>query len=206
MLFKEHRRPLLIAIFGRFAEAGNYYLFTVFVLSYATTTLGVPRQYGLAAVMIGSALNIVMIPVFGRLSDTIGRKKTFLLGGAAIILTAWPTFALVYTGQQWAIILGVSLFLALGHAMVYAPLPAMYCELFPTSVRYSGISVGYQMASILLAGFMPALAGAIVLWTGGTGTVVAIIILSTAIAMISISFAPETKDVDLATVGQPAAR
>ncbi|MCV7450481.1 MHS family MFS transporter [Micrococcus luteus] len=206
VLFKEHRRPLLIAIFGRFAEAGNYYLFTVFVLSYATTTLGVPRQYGLAAVMIGSALNIVMIPVFGRLSDTIGRKKTFLLGGAAIILTAWPTFALVYTGQQWAIILGVSLFLALGHAMVYAPLPAMYCELFPTSVRYSGISVGYQMASILLAGFMPALAGAIVLWTGGTGTVVAIIILSTAIAMISISFAPETKDVDLATVGQPAAR
>ncbi len=202
VLFKHHRKPLLIAIFGRFAEAGNYYLFTVFVLSYVTTTLGVPRQYGLVAVMVGSTLNIVMIPVFGRLSDSIGRKKTFLLGGVAIIVTAWPIFALVQTGQQWAIILGVALFLALGHALVYAPLPALYCEMFPTSVRYSGISVGYQMASILLAGFMPALAGAIVLWTGGTGMVVAIIIASTAVAMLSISFAPETKDVDLAAVGR----
>jgi len=204
VLFAHHRKPLLIAIFGRFAEAGNYYLFTVFVLSYVTTTLGVPRNYGLVAVMIGSALNIVMIPVFGRLSDRIGRKKTFFLGGAAIILTAWPIFALVQTGQQWAIIAGVALFLALGHALVYAPLPALYCELFPTAVRYSGISVGYQMASILLAGFMPALAGAIVLWTGGTDVVVLIIIATTAIAMLSISFAPETKDLDLATIGQTA--
>ncbi|MHC5557858.1 MFS transporter [Kocuria sp. U4B] len=204
VLFAHHRKPLLIAIFGRFAEAGNYYLFTVFVLSYVTTTLGVPRNYGLVAVMIGSALNIVMIPVFGALSDRIGRKKTFFLGGAAIILTAWPIFALVQTGQQWAIIAGVALFLALGHALVYAPLPALYCELFPTAVRYSGISVGYQMASILLAGFMPALAGAIVLWTGGTDVVVLIIIATTAIAMLSVSFAPETKDLDLATIGQTA--
>lgn len=203
VLFKHHRKPLLIAIFGRFAEAGNYYLFTVFVLSYVTTTLEVPRNYGLIAVMVGSALNIVMIPIFGRLSDIIGRKKTFFLGGTAIIVTAWPIFALVQTGEQWAIILGVALFLALGHALVYAPLPALYCEMFPTAVRYSGISVGYQMASILLAGFMPALAGAIVLWTGGTDVVVLIIIATTAIAMLSISFTPETKDIDLATVGQP---
>lgn len=204
VLFKHHRKPLLIAIFGRFAEAGNYYLFTVFVLSYVTTTLEVPRNYGLVAVMVGSALNIVMIPIFGRLSDRIGRKKTFFLGGTAIIITAWPIFALVQTGEQWAIILGVALFLALGHALVYAPLPALYCELFPTAVRYSGISVGYQMASILLAGFMPALAGAIVLWTGGTDVVVLIIVATTAIAMLSISFTKETKDVDLAAVGQPA--
>lgn len=202
VLLTDHRKPLLITIFGRFAEAGNYYLFTVFVLSYVTTTLEVPRQYGLTAVMIGSALNIIMIPVFGRLSDNIGRKPTFFLGGAAIIITAWPIFALIQTGQQWAIILGISLFLALGHALVYAPLPALYCELFPTAVRYSGISIGYQMASILLAGFMPALAGALVLWTGGTHFVVLIIIVSTAIAMLSISFAKETKDVDLANIGQ----
>ncbi|WP_411375026.1 MFS transporter [Arthrobacter sp. MPF02] len=201
-LLANHRKPLLIAIFGRFAEAGNYYLFTVFVLSYVTSTLKVPQHYGLTAVMVGSALNIAMIPVFGHVSDRIGRKKTFLLGGAAIILTAWPIFALVQTGQMWAIVLGVALFLALGHAMVYAPLPALYCELFPTTVRYSGISVGYQMASILLAGFMPALAGALVLWSGGTWPVILIVIASTVIAMTSISFAKETKDLDLATIGR----
>lgn len=201
-LLAHHRKPLLIAIFGRFAEAGNYYLFTVFVLSYVTSTLKVPQHYGLTAVMIGSALNIAMIPVFGHVSDRIGRKKTFLLGGTAIILTAWPIFTLVQTGQMWAIVLGVALFLALGHAMVYAPLPALYCELFPTAVRYSGISVGYQMASILLAGFMPALAGALVLWSGGTWPVILIVIASTVIAMVSISFARETKDLDLATIGK----
>lgn len=201
-LVANHRKPLLIAIFGRFAEAGNYYLFTVFVLSYVTTTLQVPKHFGLTAVMIGSALNIIMIPVFGRLSDNIGRKRTFLLGGSAIVLTAWPIFALIGTGQQFAIILGVALFLALGHAMVYAPLPAMYCELFPTAVRYSGISIGYQMASILLAGFMPALASALVLWSGGTWPVIAIIIASTIVAMVSVSFAKETKDVELADIGK----
>ncbi len=150
-------------------------------------------------------MNIAMIPVFGHVSDRIGRKKTFFLGGAAIILTAWPIFTLVQTGQMWAIVLGVALFLALGHAMVYAPLPALYCELFPTAVRYSGISVGYQMASILLAGFMPALAGALVLWSGGTWPVILIVIASTAVAMLSISFAKETKDLDLATIGKKEA-
>ncbi|MET1153744.1 MFS transporter [Arthrobacter sp.] len=204
-LLAHHRKPLLIAIFARFAEAGNYYLFTVFVLSYVTTTLKVPQYYGLTAVMIGSALNIIMIPVFGRLSDRIGRKRTFLLGGTAITLTAWPIFALIGTGQQLAIILGVALFLALGHALVYAPLPALYCELFPTAVRYSGISIGYQMASILLAGFMPALASALVLWSGGTWPVVLIIIASTIVAMISVSFAKETKDLDLADIGNAPA-
>ncbi|WP_306909883.1 MFS transporter [Arthrobacter sp. B3I9] len=204
-LLAHHRKPLLIAIFARFAEAGNYYLFTVFVLSYVTTTLKVPQYYGLTAVMIGSALNIIMIPVFGRLSDRIGRKRTFLLGGTAIVLTAWPIFALIGTGQQLAIILGVALFLALGHALVYAPLPALYCELFPTAVRYSGISIGYQMASILLAGFMPALASALVLWSGGTWSVVLIIIASTIVAMVSVSFANETKDLDLADIGKTQA-
>jgi metabolite-proton symporter len=204
-LLAHHRKPLLIAIFARFAEAGNYYLFTVFVLSYVTTTLKVPQYYGLTAVMIGSALNIIMIPVFGRLSDRIGRKRTFLLGGTAIVLTAWPIFALIGTGQQLAIILGVALFLALGHALVYAPLPALYCELFPTAVRYSGISIGYQMASILLAGFMPALASALVLWSGGTWAVVLIIIASTIVAMVSVSFANETKDLDLADIGKTQA-
>jgi hypothetical protein len=98
------------------------------------------------------------------------------------------------------------MFLALGHALVYAPLPALYCELFPTAVRYSGISIGYQMASILLAGFMPALAGALVLWSGSTWPVVLIIIATTAIAMLSISFAKETKDLDLATIGRTKPR
>jgi metabolite-proton symporter len=198
VLFRSHKKSLLIAIFGRFAEAGNYYLFTTFVLSYVTTTLGAPRSYGLIASMIGATANIVMIPVFGKLSDRIGRVKTFLIGGALIVVTAWPIFAMVHTGQLWGIVGGVTIFLALGHAMVYAPLPALYCELFPTAVRYSGISIGYQMASILLASFTPALASAMVLWGDGElWMVIGFVILTTVIAMVSISFASDRRHLEL---------
>ncbi|BBY18697.1 MFS transporter [Mycolicibacterium litorale] len=198
VLFRNFKKPLLIAIFGRFAEAGNYYLFTTFVLSYVTTTLDAPRSYGLIASMVGAAANIVMIPVFGRLSDRIGRVKTFLIGGGIIVVTAWPIFALVHTGQLWGIVAGVTIFLALGHAMVYAPLPALYCELFPTAVRYSGISIGYQMASILLASFTPALASAMVLWADGDlWMVIVFAILTTVVAMVAISFARDRRHLEL---------
>ncbi|WP_051871709.1 MFS transporter [Streptomyces sclerotialus] len=202
ILFRDHRKPLLITIFGRFAEAGNYYLFTTFILSYVTTTLGAPKSYGLTASMVGAAVNIAMIPVFGALSDRIGRVRTFLAGGALIVVTTWPVFALVHTGQLWAIVAGVVLFLALGHAMVYAPLPALYCEMFPTAVRFSGISIGYQMASVLLAGFTPALAGAMVLWADGSlWMVIAFAIVTTLIAMAAIAFAPDRRDRELDEIG-----
>ncbi|RVU23706.1 MFS transporter [Streptomyces antnestii] len=205
ILFRDHRKSLLITIFGRFAEAGNYYLFTTFILSYVTTTLHVPRSYGLTASMIGAAVNIVMIPVFGAVSDRIGRVRTFLIGGALVVVTTWPVFALVHTGRLWAIVAGVVLFLALGHAMVYAPLPALYCEMFPTAVRYSGISIGYQMASVLLASFTPALAGAMVLWAGGSlWMVIAFAIATTLIAMAAIAFAPDRRDRELDEIGDAA--
>ncbi|ABS03975.1 MFS transporter [Kineococcus radiotolerans] len=198
VLFREHKRSLLIAIFGRFAEAGNYYLFTTFILSYVTTTLGAPRSYGLTASMIGAAANIALIPVFGALSDRIGRPKTFLIGAGIIVVTTWPVFALVQTGELWAITLGVVIFMALGHAMVYAPLPALYCEMFPTAVRYSGISIGYQMASILLASFAPALAAAMVLWTDGSlWAVIVFAIACTLVAIVAISFAPDRRHLEL---------
>lgn len=201
IVFKYHKKPLLIATFSRFAEAGNYYLFTVFMLSYVATTLDLPPSYGLTAVIIGSALNIIMIPVFGRISDTIGRRKTFFLGAAVIAVAAWPIFTLINTGEPWAIILGVGIFLGLGHPAVYAVLPAFYCELFPTKVRYTGISVGYQMAAILLAGFTPVVAQALVAWSGSYWPLVVVVIVTVSIAAIAVAAAHETKDVDLNNVG-----
>lgn len=206
VVFKEHRRALVIALFSRFAEAGNYYLFTVFLLSYVATTLKLPASYGLVAVMIGSALNIAMIPVFGAISDRIGRKNTFFFGAAVIIVSAWPIFAMIQTGNPFTIIGGVAIFLTLGHAAVYSVLPAFYCELFPTEVRYTGISVGYQTAAILLAGFTPVIASALVLWSGGTWPLVVIIVVTTLIAVTAVAAAKESKDLDLDTIGKPTPR
>ena len=202
VVFKYHRKPLLIAMFSRFAEAGNYYLFTVFMLSYVAKTLDLPARYGLSAVMIGSALNIIMIPIFGNISDTVGRKKTFFFGAAVIAISAWPIFALINTGNPVAIILGVAIFLALGHPAVYSVLPAFYCELFPTEVRYTGISVGYQLAAILLAGFTPVVSVALVAWSGGYWPLVVVAIVSALIAAIAVMAAKESKDIDLNAVGR----
>ena len=204
VVFKEHRKSLMIALFSRFAEAGNYYLFTVFLLSYVATTLELPRHYGLLAVMIGSALNISLIPVFGSISDRMGRKKTFYFGATVIILSAWPIFEMIKTGNIFMIIIGVAVFLALGHAAVYSVLPAFYCELFPTQVRYTGISLGYQTAAMLLAGFTPMIASALVLWSGGTWPLVIIVVVTTGIAVAAVSFSRETKDLDLDEIGRPA--
>jgi MFS transporter, MHS family, shikimate and dehydroshikimate transport protein len=202
VLLRDHRRPLLIAIFARFAEAGNYYIFTTFVLSYITTQLGISRGVGLLASILGAAANVAMIPVYGRLSDAIGRSRTFLLGGACIIVTATPIFMLIQTGRTWAIIVGIMLFMGLGHGLVYAPLPAMYCELFPTSVRYSGISVGYQTAAILLSSFTPALATALIVWSGGAlWPIIIFAIATTAVAMVAVSFAPDRRSVALDQIG-----
>lgn len=203
VVFKEHRKSLVIALFSRFAEAGNYYLFTVFLLSYVATTLKLPASYGLVAVMIGSALNIAMIPVFGAISDRIGRKNTFFFGAAVIITSAWPIFAMIQTGNPLAIIAGVAIFLTLGHAAVYSVLPAFYCELFPTAVRYTGISVGYQTAAILLAGFTPVIASVLVLWSGGTLPLVVIIVVTTLIAVAAVAAARESKDFVLDEIGKP---
>jgi MHS family shikimate/dehydroshikimate transporter-like MFS transporter len=202
VLLRDHRRPLLIAIFARFAEAGNYYIFTTFVLSYITTQLGISRGVGLLASILGAAANVAMIPLYGRLSDAIGRSRTFLLGGACIIVTATPIFMLIQTGRTWAIIVGIMLFMGLGHGLVYAPLPAMYCELFPTSVRYSGISVGYQTAAILLSSFTPALATALIVWSGGAlWPIIVFAIGTTVIAMVAVSFAPDRRSVALDQIG-----
>ncbi|MFI7744062.1 MFS transporter [Kocuria rhizosphaericola] len=200
VVFKYHKKSLLIAMFSRFAEAGNYYLFTVFMLSYVASTLDLPSSYGLTAVIIGSALNIIMIPIFGRISDTIGRKKTFFFGATVIAISAWPIFALIDSGNPWAIILGVAIFLTFGHPAVYSVLPAFYCELFPTKVRYTGISVGYQLAAILLAGFTPVIAQALVAWSGGYWPLVVVVVVTATIAAIAVAASKETKDVDLNAV------
>lgn len=203
VLFRDHRRPLLIAIFARFAEAGNYYIFTTFVLSYITTELGVSRGVGLTASMIGAGANIALIPVYGHLSDRIGRPRTFLIGGACIIATTVPIFRLIETGQTWGIIAGIVLFMGLGHGLVYAPQPALYCELFPTAVRYTGISVGYQMAAVLLSSFTPALASALVVFSDGSlWPIMAFAIVTTSIAMLAVRLAPDQRHLDLDEIGR----
>ena len=166
-VFRRHPRELLIAIGARFADGGNYYVFTVFILAYIAETVGAPRGTALTSVLIGSALDIIALPIAGWASDRFGRRPVFIFGALFMAVSAWPLFMMIESGSAVAIAAAISVFMVFGHAAVYGPLAAFYAELFPANVRYSGVSIGYQAASILLGGLTPLIASSLLLWSGG---------------------------------------
>lgn len=200
-VFRRHPRQLLIAVGARFAEGGNYYVFTVFILAYVAETVGAPRGTALTAVLIGSALDIISLPIAGRISDRFGRRPVYIFGALFIAMSAWPLFLMIETGNAVLIAAAISLFMVFGHACVYGPLAAFYAELFPANVRYSGVSIGYQAASILLGGLTPLIASSLLLWSGGSSwPIIAMVAGCGLIATVTMLIAPETKNRDLAAV------
>ena len=199
-VLRQHPKELLLAIFARFADGGNFYLLTVFLLAYAAERAGVPRSSALGCLMIAATLNVLTIPLFGRLSDSLGRRVVFIGGAIFMAAFAWPLFLMVNTGSATMLALGLSIMMVLGHAPVYSTLAAFYAELFPAHVRYSGISIGYQSAGIILGGFMPLIASSLILWTGGNAWPVALCIAVQAlIAATALFLSPETYQRDLTT-------
>ena len=198
-VIRQHPKELLQAIFARFADGGNFYLLTVFVLAYAADRAGVPRSQALVCLMIATMLNVLTIPFFGRLSDSLGRRVVFISGAIFMAAFAWPMFLMVNTGSATMVALGLSIMMVVGHAPVYSTLAAFYAELFPARVRYSGISIGYQSAGIILGGFMPLIASSLIVWTGGNPWPVALCIAAQAlIAALAVFLSPETYKRDLA--------
>lgn len=177
----------------RFAEGGNYYIFTVFILTYVSEHLGLPREFGLTGVMVAAAANIVTIPLWGALSDRVGRRPVFLGGAMFMAVFAAPFFWLVGTGSPGLISLALMIMLGVAHGAVFAPLSAFYTELFGPRVRYSGLSIGYQTGSVVLGGFTPLAATSLILWSGGSAwPVIALVAAGAVIAGATMALAPET--------------
>ncbi len=191
-VFKRYRRNVLLAMGARFAENGCFYVFTVFVLTYATVELGVARTAILNGVLIASALQFIAIPLFGVLSDRIGRRPVYLAGAAGLAVFAFPFFWMVETASPvWiglAIVIGLFV-----HAAMYAPQAAFFSELFGTDVRYTGASIGYQLASPLAGGLAPLISMALLQWSGGQPWPVALYLIGlSAITLVAVWLAAET--------------
>jgi len=190
-------RNVVLAIGARFAENGCFYIFTVFVLAYATEVLGVARTTILNGVLVASAVQFFLIPMFGVLSDHTGRRPVYLGGAVALAVFAMPFFYLVDTGDTLLIWLAITLGLVV-HAAMYAPQAAFLSELFGTEVRYSGASIGYQLASPLAGGLAPLIAAVLLQWSGGQPWPVAVyLVLLAAITIVSVWLAAETHRADL---------
>jgi MFS family permease len=201
-LLRRHPRNVLVAMGARFAENAYFYIFTVFVLSYATQQLGYSKAAILNGVLIGSAVQFFAIPAFGYLSDRIGRRPVYLGGAIFLALFALPFFWLVEARMNVLAWLAIAIGL-LGHSAMYGPQAAFFAELFGTGVRYSGASLGYQLASPLAGGLAPLIAAALLKWSGGSAWPVALYLIVTAlITIVSLVVAAETRHVDLSASGR----
>jgi metabolite-proton symporter len=198
---REHWREVLIAMGARIAENGSYYVITGFLLVYLTEVLKLPRSDGLNAVLIGSAVHLIAIPLWGALSDRVGRRAVYLFGAIGIGVWAFLFFSMLDTKSFGMIALAVSLGLVL-HGAMYGPQAAFFSELFGTRVRYSGASIGYQLASLGAGAVAPLIATALLKDTGSVWPVSIYVAAMCLVTVIAVTLARETRGVSLGQDGQ----
>ena len=154
-VLQRYPKQVLLAMGARFAENGAFYIFSVFVLTYATQRAKIDRQIVLNGILIGAAVELAAIPLFGALSDRIGRRPVYLFGAVMTALLAFPLFAALDRGSPALIALALVAAFSLSHGAMYAPQAAFMSELFDARVRYSGASLGAQLASVFAGGLAP---------------------------------------------------
>jgi MFS transporter, MHS family, shikimate and dehydroshikimate transport protein len=192
-VIKTQPREVLVAMGMRIAENGVFYIFTVFVLAYAEDTLKLGKSTMLTGVAIAAAIGLVTVPLWGSLSDRFGRKKLYMAGAVFSTLFAFPFFTLVDSKQTILVWLAIVLGVNVGHDLMYGPQAAYYAEMFGTRVRYSGASLGYQLASVLSGGFAPLIAAALLAANNDDPTLVAIyMVVMGVITIVATAFARET--------------
>lgn len=198
-VLRVQRKSVLITAGARVAENGLFYIFAVFSITYATTVAGLPKSTILIGITIAAAVELITIPIFGALTDQIGRKPVYLFGAAFSLAFSFPFFALLNSHSALLSWLAVTLGLAVGHSGMYAPQAAFFSELFDTNVRYSGASLGYQVTAAIVGGFTPLLAVVMLHAAGNSAWPVAtyMMVLS-AITLVAVLLAQETYKSDLA--------
>jgi metabolite-proton symporter len=181
---KTHWREVLIAIGAKVVETAPFYIFSTFVVSYATTNLGFSRTAILNSVMVGTIVTTILIPVMGALSDRVGRKPLYVYGTIAMALYAFPYFWLV--NQESVALLVIATVLGLG--IIWAPITAvlgtMFSEIFSAEVRYTGISLGYQIGAAVAGGTAPLVAATLLLKFNNSYVPVALYIIFTAVVSL----------------------
>ncbi|MGW6933662.1 MFS transporter [Lentzea sp. NPDC054927] len=188
---RTHRKPILLGAGLMFASNAIFYVSIAGVLSYATTTLGLSRESVLVVSLLSSLVSIPVILYAGHLSDRLGRRPLIIAGTIGLIVWAFPYFLLVDTGSLLLLFVASTVG-GIASSLVYGPIAAYLGELFEPHVRYSGASLAYQLASILVSGGTPFVMTALLGATGTSMSVSAFLLVMGLCTLVSVIKLPET--------------
>jgi MFS family permease len=200
-VLKRYPRGVFTAMGLRFAENIMYYLVVTFSITYLKVQVHADTSDILWWLLTAHAVHFVAIPLVGRLSDRVGRRPVYFVG--ALAAGTWGFFAFpMMNSANYLVIMGGIIIGLVIHAFMYAPQPAIMAEMFPTRMRYSGVSLGYQVTSIVAGSLAPIIAVKLLEVYDSSVPIALYLAGAAVITLIAVYFTRETKGIDLATVDQ----
>jgi len=195
---KYHWKEVLISVGAKVVETAPFYIFGTFIISYATTQLDFSETATLNAVMVATIITTILIPLMGRLSDKIGRKRLYVFGTILMVLYAFPYFWLLNMDSVFLLFIATIIGVGVIWAPITAVLGTMFSEIFDANVRYTGISLGYQIGAAVAGGTAPLIATFLLFQFNDSYVPVAIYMIITAIiSLIAILFVKDRTGQDL---------
>ena len=195
-VFKKHPKEILLSALLRMSEQAPFYIFTAFIFAYAVGTLKMSRDLILVAVQVASCVSFITIPLSGHISDLIGRRKMYLIGAATVGVFGFLYFGMVDTATPLLVFIAIVLSL-IPHDMQYGPQAALIAESFTPRLRYSGASLGYQLASVIAGGPAPLIATALFATYHSGYAISVYIAICAVISLVAASFMPDYTGKDI---------
>lgn len=196
-VFRRHPKQVLLGVGARLSESITFNVYNAFLLTYTTTVLALPKSYALNGLLIASVIGFFVIPITGRLSDRFGRRPVFGAGAAIALITAFPIFALIDSKAMVLIWIAIVIGWALAACTMFGPEAAFFAELFPARVRYTGMSVVYQIGVLPSGAIAPALSIWLVSSFDATWPVAIYVMIAAAVALVSVALTRETAKDDI---------
>jgi MFS family permease len=195
-VIKKQPKEIILSALLRMAEQAPFYIFTAFVFAYTVGTLKMDRNFILLAVIVAACVSFFTIPLAGHFSDRIGRKTMYLIGVVVMGIYGFIYFGLIDTAIPALVFLAIVLSL-IPHDLQYGPQAALIAEAFPPHLRYSGSSLGYQLASLVAGGPSPLIATALFAAYKSGYAIAIYIALCAVISLISAAMMPDYTGKDI---------